>query len=577
MVISPQLEHFCAHCEGLFTHERLEEHLKKEECFNIPHYCQNCCTFLPNIQNLEHHLKGCQELPNQIPTPCRFCGQQLLSKMALVAHLYRFHQPSLPLPNYICACESKWCVGFQAHFAKLCMFCGAKFRSDIDLISHLFENHKEENNTPKIVLMNYKCGLCGEICESAETMYDHNLKMACVVKSSFCKFCFFQSVSAEDMFFHLKNQHKMQIFCGSCTFSQSSNLANHIKDTHNFSCDICGISFKKKMYLDEHQKALSCRKCKFCPNVCIKNETELAEHLATHNPNHVTICPVCRKYLKPEDMSAHLEEEKLVKNLISCEFCSSLYFKNEQSKDWHNRFHHVTCDSTCKKTFANYQDFFAHRIRAKLGGDFVDFKCIESKKVHCLHCYQPFETTSDLEKHISAQECMFTAKICMQCRTLIFSAEDYKEHAGKSNSSKIIKCPVCFIHFVNSCQLQSHIFRVHNGKGDFCCKMCTGWCHMVRRHLKEGKDNCIICKSGFSQKSALEVMLHFYDRHSHLKLNQQVICVLCKKIFSNGENYYNHLERCREIRGKFEFTLTPMTRTKFIEIDKMLLIHKQNC
>lgn len=164
-------------------------------------------------------------------------------------------------------------------------------------------------------------------------------------------------------------------------------------------CEVCGVSFIKKSYLEDHKEAHGTEKrykCKYC-NKCFKRRTVLVKHKRIHTHPRQCVCEICGKRfndngtLKTHKLLLHIKERK-----FKCMICNQT-FPLKPTLDKHIRRHlkrergekDFACDQ-CEMKYRDKSSLNRHVLTKHSGVDF---------KVTCGECGKQYTSTTNLFKH----------------------------------------------------------------------------------------------------------------------------------------------------------------------------------
>lgn len=164
-------------------------------------------------------------------------------------------------------------------------------------------------------------------------------------------------------------------------------------------CEVCGVSFIKKSYLEDHKEAHGTEKrykCKYCSK-CFKRRTVLVKHKRIHTHPRQCVCEICGKRfndngtLKTHKLLLHIKDRK-----FKCLICNQT-FPLKPTLDKHIRRHlkrergekDFACDQ-CDMKYRDKSSLNRHVLTKHSGVDF---------KVTCGECGKQYTSTTNLFKH----------------------------------------------------------------------------------------------------------------------------------------------------------------------------------
>lgn len=182
-------------------------------------------------------------------------------------------------------------------------------------------------------------------------------------------------------------------------FDTPEELKSHLTIHKTYICEVCGNSFIRKSYLDDHRETHGTDKnyeCKFC-NKTFKRRTVLVKHKRIHTHPRQCVCEVCGKRfndngtLKTHRLLLHIKERK-----HKCVICNQS-FTLKPTLDKHVKRHmkreHGIKDFPCDECDMKYRDKSSlnrHKL-AKHSG----VTC----KVQCEDCGKQYTSSTNLLKH----------------------------------------------------------------------------------------------------------------------------------------------------------------------------------
>lgn len=164
-------------------------------------------------------------------------------------------------------------------------------------------------------------------------------------------------------------------------------------------CEVCGASFIKKSYLEDHKEAHGTEKrykCKFCDK-CFKRRTVLVKHKRIHTHPRQCVCEICGKRfndngtLKTHTLLLHIKERK-----FKCMICNQT-FPLKPTLDKHIRRHMKR--ERGEKDFACDQCDMKYRDKSSLNRHVLTKHSGVNFKVTCGECGKQYTSTTNLFKH----------------------------------------------------------------------------------------------------------------------------------------------------------------------------------
>ena len=184
----------------------------------------------------------------------------------------------------------------------------------------------------------------------------------------------------------------------------------HSEDFHEYQCDRCMKSFRKKSNLGRHSKVS--QTCKSCVDVFCTSY-QLQVHMKTHHPKYT--CDHCaRSFQDKANMKRHTDGT------------------HNEDGAWKNY-----C-KICKIGFCSFLDLARHNKKHPKG---------------CKFCGKTFKTNSSLKVHMTQRE----EKLCCKCGKVLCNKNDLKIHDNRSHNQK--HCKICSKEL--SKYFKQHMYAVH--------------------------------------------------------------------------------------------------------------------
>jgi len=202
----------------------------------------------------------------------------------------------------------------------------------------------------------------------------------------------------------------------------------------------------------------------------------------------------------------------------------------------------VTC-AECSRTFKRLSDLHVH-MQCHTG----------EMRYKCTVCGRPFRKSGTLARHmrIHTGERPYICETCGKSYKLLFHL---RLHMTVHSSDRPFSCDVCGKAFQSATGLKKHQF-VHTGVKPFPCPICLrlfNRCSNMRAHMR----------------------VHDGARQ-HEVFNQEQVCILCRKKFSNAAGFQAHLQtHARQIGLDVGETITAVdsansfgTEVTYCKVDK---------
>lgn len=255
-----------------------------------------------------------------------------------------------------------------------CKDCGDTFLFSSGIVSHMYKKHQIQDIDPD----DYGMKIFVRI-----KRHPKNTKEHIAIKKSYEK---------------MDDWNPKCVICKR-VFDTIDSLKEHMLIHKTFVCEVCGNSFIKKSYLDDHREAHGTEKrykCKFC-NKCFKRRTVLVKHKRIHTHPRQCVCEVCGKRfndngtLKTHRLLLHIKERK-----YKCMICNQS-FPLKPTLDKHIRRHmkrengekDYACDQ-CDMRYRDKSSLNRHQLAKHSGLNY---------KVRCEDCGKEYTSTTNLFKH----------------------------------------------------------------------------------------------------------------------------------------------------------------------------------
>ena len=326
--------------------------------------------------------------------------------------------------------------------------------------------------------------------------------------------------------------------CDSCekSFRKKSALEEHklshvSKDIDKpFSCNLCGLSFTKKIKLLQHNKnehnknGVTERKLKiaedgfleiapkpssvaFNCSLCDKvfgNIYALKEHKKLHLKTSVVICPICgRSQSSKDDLNEHMkihnndDQNSSASNIIS-----------HPTTDLNGVVVIQTGDTTIRVIPSVIPNENNVNINSTIATNTNPIQVMSSSGELIQYIAQPITSTTSLTQTKTKLNCNYCDKIYHQ-------ETDYRYHLLTHGVGKKYECGFCEKYFIVQRQL---------------------WTHKKTAHPLESADLCVLCGQTFADKIAM-------SKHIREHNPKNKTCEVCGKSFTNKYILEQHLKR----------------------------------
>lgn len=190
-------------------------------------------------------------------------------------------------------------------------------------------------------------------------------------------------------------------------FETTELLKIHMNVHKTYVCEVCGNSFIKKSYLDDHKEIHGSEKnyvCKYC-NKCFQRRTVFVKHKRIHTHPRQCVCELCGKRfndngtLKTHRLLIHIKDRK-----FKCVICNQS-FALKPTLDKHIRRHmrreNGEKEFTCDRCGMKYRD------KSSLNRHITSKHSGVALKAQCELCGKAYTSTTNLLKHKRAHHRVF--------------------------------------------------------------------------------------------------------------------------------------------------------------------------
>ena len=342
----------CPTCDkGFLSKYLLQQHIDINHLKLKDFICDRCGNEFATQRRLNDHIRRVHTEGNLDSKTfiCKYdqCDKEFPRKRLLQYHINKVHRDPKPGPIYECdLCNRvfKTKKGLRDHMVHHgdtkpfpCQFCGKRFYG---------KSHEKIHTHP------FKCDVCNERFINEEEKNDHTCKKQIHFKPKFsptgllecdvCGLTFHKKVALNN---HILRVHTDKLQCLSCRGlfrTEMERLTHHCtgsQTVHN--CDFCGQSFEKKFTMHVHRKLHTHKfKCQVCSKRYI-DETALKTHLCV------------KKGQKPKATKQSMAINK-------CKICK-IDFQLHHEYLMHKKQHEIYECPDCPRRFASKKILWSHR------------------------------------------------------------------------------------------------------------------------------------------------------------------------------------------------------------------------
>ncbi|XP_045074372.1 zinc finger protein 883-like [Coregonus clupeaformis] len=276
----------------------------------------------------------------------------------------------------------------------------------------------------------------------------------------------------------------------------------------------------------------------------------LKSHQLTHTGVKAHQCPDCDKsYSQSYHLKRHHQRKHMKGKYFHCNHCEELFSKPEDLKthmhlhaeenaylpqETHTGEKPYHC-SICDTSFVGRQRFIKHQLTH-----------MEKKPYHCSRCDKRFPDMEKLRSHLPVHTGDL-ALHCSDCGKCFLNKTKFERHQRTHTGSVLYLCTDCGEGFTNMQQLEGHQ-RMHTGEKPYHCTDCgksfalekTFKCHKQAHKFKLSGERaaypCLECGNTFSR--SCDVMTHVRRVHNKERPFQ---CSCCGKRFFQKNSLTIHM------------------------------------
>ena len=360
----------------------------------------------------------CSNTSCSVKCPCKLCentSKELCSFVEHKKHVVRFHKECLIQKNS--QCQDHWVTH------------PGQFESEEDIVveKNLFFHNDELLDQPRnqaIEIINF-AGIKKSCQECRTNLYDHFRNH--LVFHLQCKFCSFQFATFVDKQFW----KKVCKICGKMFDSVVPKKINwHEKcheDSENFTCNKCGLKFKRKFTLkrhlqDDHGETLDSMEENILNHFEVPTKTVDVDSISPVKTERGYQCVACKKIFRLQRyLDRHVDLNHKEINAFQCLQCNR-EFKHKKNLRLHESIVHSKDESKFHKFVQNTQVTY-----------------------NCDVCSKEFKRLDHLRRHKKIHESSTTSIFCHICKNKFARRENLNVHIksvhGKQN--KPYSCSTC--------------------------------------------------------------------------------------------------------------------------------------
>lgn len=444
--------------------------------------------------------------------------------------------------------------------------------------------------------------------------------------------------SHDDKFSSFEMEGKKYHKCDHCAmaFPFKTYLDQHIQSIHPniklpFSCNLCGKSFAKQMYLENHARGHmeKLHKCKHCDKAFVRISL-LKRHLTSHDHERPHKCKECGKTFRDSfDLKRHYRLHSGERPFI-CDFCGKGFpqkvslmfhlkihtgempykcnvctkaFRRPQNLKNHKQIHFALSEGNKNRSFScmdcgmqisNVSEFEVHiethhyknsGITNKENSDELNSddilkeqnSDIDTKPLLCVHCGACFNFFDDYEKHVLSHERKLQQDNSSKTE---FENRKLSSTSGSEDDGKIYTCQECGCGFKTKSSCNRHIQMAHQ---EFICEICNKLFKNMKffqdhlplhsQYLKENLDktnvyfSCPHCGQNFSTQDTLNKHVASHDPSN---IHQ---CEFCDACFNNFESLQNHRSNHLTDRKVYQCDLCDKSFVRHFALFNHLQVH----
>lgn len=268
---------------------------------------------------------------------------------------------------------------------------------------------------------------------------------------------------------HCRSEHQTQpqvlCWCGTMLSTWKRLMAHktkHLKDSGEFNCGDCGVSYKTKSAYEKHVSVKHGPDAvKFICSQCGKEFKErqiLKNHERIHLPDELKLkhpCVHCGKsFVNSHCLKIHIARIHEKVALHTCELCGKGCITKSDLK-WHMDKHETSRNFECEICNLKFKSTNSLRIHKRRHFN-------QDKVVVCpiANCGKEFHSSAALSNHKLVHSDVKRYK-CF-CGNEYKRLESYKCHVSIHTGSRPFSCQWCSRTFVNSANCRKHKLKEHS-------------------------------------------------------------------------------------------------------------------
>ncbi|XP_055625794.1 zinc finger protein 585B-like isoform X2 [Toxorhynchites rutilus septentrionalis] len=246
---------------------------------------------------------------------------------AKVVRRYGGRKLAEPLHCSKCEYVSYYKRNFETHQLKHLKRVARQYKCKEVGCDAVFEQRRAYKNHCEAGHKSFVCELCGLLCSNSNALLVHKER-------------------------HMK---KYSYICRYCqkAYNAKSDLRTHVRITHKantkYSCETCGLDFKRKDVRDDHQRAhgdMFEYPCNLCAGK-FKTAPKLRRHRNRVHGNVKHSCSYCEaEYTSRDKLLDHIEYAHGIQTHFLCDICLQL-FDSQDKLDKHKNRHDNPKDLEC--------------------------------------------------------------------------------------------------------------------------------------------------------------------------------------------------------------------------------------